>query len=101
MGVAPLLASHHQVSASVPLSDCITHSPCAVTPVPGDEGPSSYPPTPISSTPLPHSTFTFPPEGSSPRRQRPADLMASIDVEVNVTVNIESGIIKLRSREER
>lgn len=101
MEAVPLLASHHQVSASIPLSDSITPCSHAVTPVPGEEGSSSFPPTPISSTPLPHSTFTFHPEGSSPHHQRPADLMASIDVEVNVTVNIESGIIKLRSREER
>lgn len=60
---------------------------------------SPFPPTPISSTPVPHShsAFSFQPPPSQP----PAGLMASIDVEVNVTVNIESGIVKLRCKEDR
>ena len=71
----------------------------AVTPVPGEEGglQSPFPPTPITSTPAPHSAFSF----QQSQHQPAPGLMASIDVEVNVTVNIESGIVKLHCKDDR
>ena len=69
------------------------------TPAPGEEAPvSPFPPTPISSTPT-HQTFSFQPQLNT--QPPPSAGVASIDVEVNVTVNIDSGIVKLRCKEER
>jgi hypothetical protein len=70
----------------------------SATPVPGEEVPGSpFPPTPYSSTPA-HQTFSFQPQ--KPAESQPSGLVTSIDVEVNITVNIDSGIVKLRCKEE-
>ena len=72
-------------------------SPSAVTPVPGEEPalPSPFPATPISS----QDTFQFEVPASSAQKD-PLKAITSIDVEVNVTINVESGIMKLRCLEE-
>lgn len=72
-------------------------SPSAVTPVPGEEPalPSPFPSTPISS----QDTFQFEAPASSGQKD-PLKAITSIDVEVNVTINVESGIVKLRCLEE-
>ncbi|CAI8057302.1 Transmembrane protein KIAA1109 homolog [Geodia barretti] len=70
----------------------------SATPVPGEEVPGSpFPPTPYSSTPA-HQTFSFLPQ--KPAESQRSGLVTSIDVEVNITVNIDSGIVKLRCKEE-
>lgn len=72
-------------------------SSSAATPVPGEEPPlpSPFPPTPIST----QDTFQFEaPPGSA--QKEPHRAITSIDVEVNVAINVESGIVKLRCLEE-